>query len=377
MWFESHGRAPDVTVMAIVAVVSLPWALVPDLEPIGLLTGVPAQLVCTMLAAAVFLEWRRHPLLCMAVGFGLEALTGSPVAMAVVAFGIPLYTRHRLVWTAVLFLYDIVAVPLANGISAWTYQDVVVSVLAMGAVAVAGYIVRQTAQITVLLRDRADQADKLAAQAGRQAVHDERDRLAGELHDTISYQLNLVGLHAGVIDTNAGDEDAVRRGAGVIQTAVAAAVHELHVLLDYLVEPAAEAGDRMRYLRAIPLIARDLHAAGHPVTVRLLGTPQAVPDEVDLVAYRVAQEALTNSTKYAPGAPTSLTLSFEPGVLDLHVENQAAVSAPRVVHGSGLGLRHLRGRVTEVGGSFSASMGPAGQFQVRARFPLPADQQQM
>ena len=123
--------------------------------------------------------------------------------------------------------------------------------------------------------------------------------------------------------------------------------------------------------RALPDLVDGARAAGLPVRLAISGQPQSLPAVVELAAYRVVQESLTNALRYAGSAPASVALSYLDDGLDLVVENEAPAKAgERPVHGGGLGLRGLAERAELLGGSLQAGPRPGGGFSVHAWLPV-------
>ncbi len=109
-----------------------------------------------------------------------------------------------------------------------------------------------------------------------------------------------------------------------------------------------------------------------PIASRIEGTPRSLPAGVDLAAYRIVQEALTNIARHAAGAPVALQLVYRQRELVVQVENDAGVgTAVNGTAGGGNGIPGMRERVTALGGILEASPQPEGGFRVRATLPLP------
>jgi signal transduction histidine kinase len=215
---------------------------------------------------------------------------------------------------------------------------------------------RQQALITTA-RQRAEVIRREAELVG------ERNRLGRELHDVLAHTLGALSIQLTALDT------LVRTGAsrGDLRTEIQRS-HEL------VGEGLDEARQAVRALRddTAPL-DRQLERLGaqHQATVEVSGPPRPVRAEAALALYRVAQEALTNAAKHAPGAPATITVSFGTGEVTVSVRNDGAGPAAhsRVSRtGGGYGLSGMRERVRLAGGQCEA--GPAGDgWQVTARVP--------
>ncbi|HJU03343.1 MAG TPA: ATP-binding protein, partial [Actinomycetes bacterium] len=123
-------------------------------------------------------------------------------------------------------------------------------------------------------------------------------------------------------------------------------------------------------LAELGTLVAQVSAAGLPVELRVEGTPRPLPAAVDLSAYRVAQEALTNSLRHAGPARAELTVRYRPDLLEVTAVDDGRGPGGRSGNGSGHGLVGMRERVSLFGGDLEAGPAPTGGFRVTARFPL-------
>jgi signal transduction histidine kinase len=210
--------------------------------------------------------------------------------------------------------------------------------------------------------------------ATRAAVAEERARIARDLHDVVSHHVSVMVIQAGaagkVLDAR---PDLARGAVEAIETSGREAMADLRHLLG-LLNPAADGSAPLQPLPGLDqldtLVAK-VRAAGQPVTVSRSGAPP--PYGVGQVAYRVVQEALTNALRYAPGAPTDVTISTTDGRVVVEVTNTRAVDGPAPPQGAGSGLLGLAERVRLYRGTFDAGRRPLGGFRVRAVLPMPAE----
>ena len=207
-------------------------------------------------------------------------------------------------------------------------------------------------------------------QQAREAVMEERVRIARELHDMVAHSVTVMVIQAGVVRR--------RLDAGLeidpqllhsIEESGRDAVGELRRTLGLLRGDAAETAPPAG-LDRLDELAGQVREAGLAVTVHRCGEPVPLPPAVDLSAYRIAQEALTNVLKHAGAASATVTLDYRPDGLHLTVQDdgRAAPSGS----GGGQGLIGMRERVTLFGGDLTAGPRPGGGFSVRARLPVPA-----
>jgi signal transduction histidine kinase len=149
------------------------------------------------------------------------------------------------------------------------------------------------------------------------------------------------------------------------------ALNELRRLLGVLAPSADElALAPQPGLGELDSLIERVDAAGVPVDLRIVGTPRRLPPGLDLTAYRVVQEALTNVLKHAAGARTEVTVEYGERDLRVAIVNGGDVSAAAAAAGDGRGLLGMRERVAAYGGDVDASRLPEGGFAVRARLPL-------
>lgn len=202
------------------------------------------------------------------------------------------------------------------------------------------------------------------------AVTDERLRIARELHDVVAHSMSVIAVQAGtgrvVIDD---DVDHARRALESIEETSRQALDEMRRLLGVL---RANGDDRAKLaplptLDDLDRLVADAVEGGTPVDVVVEGDPRLAPPGIQLAAYRVVQEALTNVRRHAPGAAAHLRVMFEAEQLVVQVENRLAGTEASAGHGHG--LVGMRERASLYGGTLEAGPRPDGTFRVRARFP--------
>jgi signal transduction histidine kinase len=221
----------------------------------------------------------------------------------------------------------------------------------------------------------------------------ERSRIAGELHDVVTHNVSVMVVQAGAARrVLAGSPDDARAALLAVEASGRTALVELQHLLGLLspvegMQAQTDAGEPDASLRPQPgldllqsLVDR-VAAAGLPVELTVTGQPRTLPPGLDLTAYRVVQEALTNAMKHAGQAAAVVTLDYRKDavVVDVsddggrdHWPGRAASSvrtSPAGVAGSGRGLLGLRERLSLYGGEFDAGPRPAGGWRVRATLP--------
>ncbi|WP_328607489.1 histidine kinase [Amycolatopsis sp. NBC_00345] len=216
--------------------------------------------------------------------------------------------------------------------------------------------------------------------AAQGAVGAERARIARELHDIVSHNVSLMVVQAGaarrVLDAEPGQ---AAEALLAVEAAGRDTMTELRHLLGVLAPPAdggepGELSPQPSLSRLSPLVDR-IAFAGLPVEVRISGEPRPLPSGVDLTAYRIIQEALTNALKHGDGSKAEVLVRYTDHYLRVEVLN----SGPSVLSGDrpapaepqdGRGLLGLRQRVRVFGGDLDARRRLGGGFRVRARIPL-------
>jgi signal transduction histidine kinase len=255
----------------------------------------------------------------------------------------------------------------------------------IGTVVVMAELVLVATGVGVAVRMRRELRLRRARDAEEQARHavlDERLRIARELHDTLAHNLALIDAQAGVADflleTNPAAAREALRG---ITTHTGSAIDDLRATLQLLrsddpgrdaeTDPTSRSDsfEPVVGLAQLERLVERVGLTGTSIEVDISGSPGTVRHQTDLAAYRVIQEALTNATKHAPGAPLRITLEWTAEHLVVTVLNPAPGEAPSRGSGTGHGLLGLAERVRVAGGTFTAGPTPDGGFQVRAVLP--------
>ena len=220
-------------------------------------------------------------------------------------------------------------------------------------------------------RRLADQAEELAAahEAIRaQAAREERDRIARELHDVIAHSVSAM-----VVQTTAAgellhsDPERARHALDVVAATGRKALVETGGLLRILRDSENELGlEPVPGLAHVPELVERFRSDGLRVDLELAALPE-LPATVDVSAYRIVQEALTNALRYAGGHTVSLRVRADGAAVHIHSSNPCAGRAGR---GSGLGLLGMSERVALLGGRISHGVGASGRFELDAVLPL-------
>jgi len=234
----------------------------------------------------------------------------------------------------------------------------------------AGYAVRERAGQVEVAEARATQAEREREAATRIAVAEERARIARELHDVVAHAVSVMVLQAGAVrhklpDALAEDRDALRGVEQAGRTALA----EMRRLLAAMRSDGDEAEFAPQPgLDCLESLADDISHAGLPVQVHLDGEPFQLPRAIDLSAYRIVQEGLTNALKHAHATNADVTVGYRQDELQLEIRDNGAGGPTS--DSPGHGLVGIRERVKIFGGQMSAGPAHAGGFMLSARLPL-------
>ena len=198
----------------------------------------------------------------------------------------------------------------------------------------------------------------------------ERGRIARELHDVVAHNVSMIVVQAGaaarVLD---GDQPDVRNALEVIASTGRETVDEMRALLGVVRSDDGPAALKPQPgLADLEQLVSGVREAGLPVTLRIEGSPRPLPPALDLSAFRIVQEALTNTLKHAGPAQAQVTIRYEDGLVTLEITDTG--HGPQGARGTGHGLVGMRERAAMFGGQLEAGQADGGGFTVRARLPL-------
>jgi signal transduction histidine kinase len=251
---------------------------------------------------------------------------------------------------------------LATDIEGITVRSLVLFALLLGAPWFAGRAIRQRR-----LNDRQLEQEKARAAA---AIVEQRARIARELHDVVAHSISVIVLQARggrrVLESEPAD---ARDAFVVIERTGQQALDEMRRLLGMLrTSDDAIALDPQPSLQQLGTLVEQVQAAGLPVQLTVEGEPRDLPPGLDLSAFRIVQEALTNSLKYAGPARARVLLRYRADDLELEIEDDGPGTGAG--SGSGYGLVGMRERVSVYGGELQAGRRPGGGYALRVRLPL-------
>jgi signal transduction histidine kinase len=239
---------------------------------------------------------------------------------------------------------------------------------------VAGYALRERAEKAEAAEERAAHAEREREAAKRVAVAEERARIARELHDIVAHAVSVMVLQVGAVrhklpDALAEDRDALRS----VERAGRRALAEMRRLLAAMRREGDEAElVPQPGLDGLNSLLDEISLAGLPVELHVDGKPFPLPRGIDLSAYRIVQEGLTNALKHAHASDAEVTVRYRPDELEIEVRDNGDGSATS--DGLGHGLIGVRERVTIYGGKMTAGTAVDGGFVLATRLPLDQDE---
>ncbi|SFC70534.1 sensor histidine kinase [Streptomyces aidingensis] len=364
-----QGRVPlDATAYALVVLVHLPLVL----------RGRAPVVICCVVHAnwLVFITAGYWPVVC---SFGPMLAVYTVASLRPSRISVPCAVLLGATW-----IYSGVA-GHADGLPAVAGQAVVYPAVLWRF----GVVARRSAELTRRLR-------REQAERARRAVAEERGRIARELHDVVAHHMSVISVQTGlarfVFDT---DPPTARTALDTIGATGKEALEELRRMLAVLRADDGDdngasgdngdngdnndngsggaPGSPMPGLARLEEMAERVRAAGVPVTLTVEGTPRPLAPGVDLCAYRVIQEALTNVLRHAPGARAEVRLEYRPHHLTVSVtDNGQEVILDRLHTGGGHGLIGMRERAKLYGGRISIGPREEGGFAVRLILPTSA-----
>jgi signal transduction histidine kinase len=207
----------------------------------------------------------------------------------------------------------------------------------------------------------------------RRALLEERTRIARELHDVVAHHMSVIAIQAEAAPYRVPDPpEELARSFETIRATASEGLGELRRLVGVLrADGAADDAGPQPTLERLGELVATVERAGITVTVAVTGTARPLPPGVELSAYRIVQEALSNAVRHAPGSQVRVELGYRPAELALQVVNGPARSAPTPSPGAGHGVLGMEERAAILGGELTAEPRPDGGFAVTTLLPLP------
>jgi signal transduction histidine kinase len=357
----------------------------PDVGP----GDVPAQ-ATTPIEAGLVLAFtislalrRRVPVVVLGIALSGLVVTGSGPQQAadvwVLALLVAVYSvgAHAVGWLGLVGALEVAAlIFVAIAREPGTIRapgDVLFLLLVLGGPWLAGLAIRFRREREGVLVRRAVTLEQEQEEKARAAVAEERARIARELHDVVAHALSIMVLQArGGRRAMRTDSAMASEAFDTIEATGTEALAEMRRLVGVLrTDDERLALAPQPSLRDLDGLVDQVREAGMPVDVQIRGTPIDLPPGVDLAAYRILQEALTNCLRHAPAATASVLVQYEQDGVDLEVTDTGRAKGGGT---GGHGLIGMRERAALYGGTIETGRREGGGFRVRARLPLHAPQ---
>ncbi|MEU9027072.1 histidine kinase [Streptomyces sp. NPDC048383] len=342
-----HGNIEDAPLL-VTAVVTTLGAL--------LLFRAPLAAVAIALTGAVF-----------SLGMEVRATPVVLFLLADAAVGYTAATRSR----RVSVLAAVLPVGVLAAYTVWRlgngYAFNLSAPAALASTAVTAWLIGNT------IHQNQAHAHTLRAQATKQAVTAERLRIARELHDMVAHSIGIIAIQAGVgslvMDTQPAE---TRKALDAIEATSRETLAGLRQMLGALRRSDQESAplDPLPGLAALGQLVGKTAAAGVRVDVRWRGERRDLPSDVDLAAFRIVQESVTNVVRHSGTRDCNVTVDYRPDELAVDIVD---LGSGGTVAGSGYGIAGMRERVSLLHGEFSAGPRPEGGFRVAARLPVPVE----
>jgi signal transduction histidine kinase len=338
------------------------------------------NLVALALATLPLTARRLAPLAVTATVFGaigVRALAADPLeiyppilAGVVAIYSVAAYSSPRAALLGAATAAGAVAVAAARGSGGDSSPDLIPVLILLGAVWTVGRVAGSRHAQAAEIERRAAERDRRREEEARAAAAAERGRIARELHDSVSHSLALIAMQAGGAQAVLHREpERAEKSLRSIELAAREGLTEMRRLLGLIGgEPRAELSPQPGLNRLDALVDR-AREAGLDVSLRSEGEARAVPPAVDLSAYRIVQEALTNAAKHAGRCRAQVSVRWRPTALELEITNDGARRGVDTVV-PGRGLTGMGERTGLVGGELEAGHHGDGGYRVRVRLPL-------
>jgi signal transduction histidine kinase len=337
-----------------------------------------AAAAATGLVLTLSLAWRRRaPLVVLGVAIAtsvvanvlavLDEATTPAIALVVAVYSVGAHTSGLRAAVGGLGAAALIA---ANVADQFSLGDLLFIAMILGGAWLAGRAMRYRREREHVLELLTVDLEREREEKARTAVAEERVRIARELHDVVAHAISVIVLQArGGRRSLATDPGETREALDMIEATGSEALAEMRRLLGMLRRDDEEiALAPQPSLRFLDALAAQVREAGLPVDLSVEGEPTELPPGVDLSAYRIVQEALTNALKHAGPATARVVVRYREDDLELEIADTGAGASAS--DGEGHGLAGMRERVSLYGGKIETGPRDGGGFAVRARLPL-------
>ena len=343
-------------------------------QPLRRPFGVGTVALIVLAAGALTLR-RRYPVATLLLVFGAvlgyfaTGYPNGPIWLAlIIAYVTAVLRGHRLA-AAIVAVVGFLLFPWLD----YLLRDgQAPSLAALAGLAAWLLVLLGGAEIVRFRRERVAEAVRVQEEETLRRASEERLRIARELHDALGHHLSLINVQSGVaLHLNEDLPEPVRTSLAAIRDASKEGLSELRSVLDILRQEGelAPRSPTSTIARLDDLVSQAA-AAGLKVRAETEGTVRPLPFGVDVAAFRIVQEALTNVTRHARDATASVRVSYGEHELTVQIDDDGRGSRTNAGVGTGKGLVGMRERVGALGGELEAGPRPGGGFLVRARLPL-------
>jgi signal transduction histidine kinase len=364
----SH-RTQDIALAGVIAVLVLGPAITDAVQK-----DRPYLVVLGVISVAAVLFRRRWPFVVLGVT-SLATIAANPDSASGLAVLVALYTiastrpwRVTVVTTLVLVAGNVVDI-VVDGDDLNAGPVLGFGVQCAAVVAIGLFVAARRATLDAL-RERADRLDRERELLADRAVAEERVRIAQELHDVVAHNVSLIVVKAQALGATVPDERVAEATDGIADLG-RQAMAEMHRTLKLLRTPADDAAQRAPQpgLANLDKLLEQSRAAGLDVRLAVEGEPRELSQSLDLSAFRIVQEALTNVLKHAGPARASVTVGYRPQALELSVVDSGDATTPAIATAGGHGLVGMRERAAMFGGTVTARPRADRGFEVTAVLP--------
>jgi len=344
-------------------------ALAANLIALGVLVALP--LLRRRVPVGAILLWAAVLIVMAALLTNPYGLTSAFIGLFVYPYAVGAYAEGKRVLIAVPAIWlSLTVMTLANETFVW--GDIFFPSTFGTMFLIAGRAVRNRARLTAELHEAALRADEKRDAEALRASADERRRIAREMHDIVAHSVSMMVIQAGGA-RRILERDPARAAAAaeLIERTGREALREMRHLLGLLhaEDHRADYAPQPTLLEVDALVDR-VRGAGLPVTLSVEGDRPELPAGLDLAAFRVIQEALTNAVKHGGGAATEVRVRYANDAVEVIVTDSGKGVMDMRLGGSGRGLAGMRERVRVYGGELHAGPHRGGGFEVHARLPL-------
>ncbi|MFB7662751.1 sensor histidine kinase [Kitasatospora sp. NPDC056138] len=334
------------------------------------------QRLLAALATLALLLRRRYPVLVLLLTLPAAFVTYIWIAPITAVYSVA--SRRPRPWVAVLCasvfaLVEFFHWPFADHPLAFDRDNALYAIqcamLGAGPTAL-GLLSRTRRELAVRLDELTKGQRRESRLLAERVLSTERARLAREMHDVVSHQVSLISIQAGALQVSTGDPAAKATAVTIRELSVRTLV-ELRQMVGVLRAAGVPPHEPLAPQPRLADLPRLIEGSGLSVSSELSPGDRPWPEAVERAAYRTVQEALTNITKHAPGAPVEVRLAARGArlLVEVHNERPPRRPGPMPLPGGGHGLVGLRERAQLLGGSFSATATADGGFTVHAELP--------